>query len=278
MSAGMPAVKSGFDSNGLSSSCLGRHVLSRHGLGLVRVPGEPLQYRRRGCHGQSISMAPRKIKHRKSRGHEPDPAVRQRLDGLLHFYRVGTQSNRRHPGRVPQAVMEQEAQRCKLSPELVRKARQFAASYSHQEVIGLVAQCRRHNHALGRGHMIRLLTVPREQRNALQQLALEQRWGWLKLDDEILKRFGLRLRGGGRRRQVPAGAKDACYQIGRLCDQWRRLSRALRRPAGGQEEEDEQPFRQFVPEDVRKHVLKADGAMRVLGEVVQEKLGRQILG
>src|SRR4051794_26826162 len=88
------------------------------------------------------------------------PDVRRVLQDLRRFHATGAKSLERCPGRMLYGRMAREAARYDLHPEMLRKARQFAAAYTVPELDRLVASCERRGHAVGLSHVIRLLTVP----------------------------------------------------------------------------------------------------------------------
>jgi hypothetical protein len=116
--------------------------------------------------------------------------------------------------------------------ERLRQARQFAdpekGGYTPQELDELCASCERNKFAAGTTHVVRLLTVPRTDRAALQERVLQDRWSTATLDHEIAKRYGTR-RAGGRRRQVTTERTDLLVQLEQQCETWRRWNASLRR-------------------------------------------------
>ena len=221
-----------------------------------------------------------------------DPKVRDALERVGAFYRIGRDSRATFGDQMPYPTpavraasrdVASQAERVGLHPEMYRKARQFAAAYGPEDLDRLRAQCERHNYAIGIGHVIRLTSVAARWRSALQREAIEQRWSHSRLEHEIRKRYGNRQSENervGRRRRAPADKRDACIQVARLCDQWRRLLRSLREPedrnprAGGTGDganpppPEPPPLRRCVPDKVGQRIVAVDRAISGLWELV----------
>jgi hypothetical protein len=158
-----------------------------------------------------------------------DDAVERSLRAVRDFHAIGRGSLDRHPGgRMPYGGVTAEAERVGLHPEMLRKARAFAAAYREEELGQLFKLCRRHRYALGVSHVIRLLSVPDKRlRTAMQRRLVTGDWSYADLEFEILKEQGIRSPTVGRRRRVPSDGHEACLQLARFCEQWRRLSAVL---------------------------------------------------
>jgi hypothetical protein len=205
----------------------------------------------------------------------PPPDFDRTLRDLRRFYEIGSRSLDRHAGRMPYGKTGGEAAGSKLHPEMLRKARAFAKAYSERQLNSLIALCRRHRHALGLSHVIRLLTVPAEARDALQEAAVVSEWGAARLDVEIMRRCGKR-RNAGRRRAVPSSGFEACYQIARAYEHWRRMHDALSQHASKRGKAvGESALLKVVPADLRGQVTEADRAMRRLFDKLPKKVKAQ---
>lgn len=120
---------------------------------------------------------------------------------------------------MPHGRASSEASRFKLHPELLRLARGIAEAYSDEEIQSLIERCKGRGHALGLSHLIRLITIRDEKlRKQLERETLDKGWSLSRLDREILKRFGNRMKTAGRRRVIPSKKADAYLEIARQCD------------------------------------------------------------
>ena len=186
------------------------------------------------------------------------PAGQRMLDGLRQFHTAGHESRREHRSLGYGKVMV-EAERCRLHPEMLRKARRFADEYSPKDLDRLIADCEKHGHALGLRHIIRLLSVASTTaRLELQERAVRQRWSVSRLDAAILTRAPSRRPDAGRRPTPPVGPADARLRVARMCDHWLRFTEVLCGPAGR---------RAKLPESVLRQVAAADGAVRALRQL-----------
>lgn len=187
------------------------------------------------------------------------------LKDLCRFHATGAKSLQRFPSRMPYGKMVAEAARYRLQPEMLRKARRVAETYSASDLQKLIADCERIGHAVGLSHVIRLLSVPPRNRDALQRKAIEEGWGVSRLDAEILKRYPGRRPHAGRRRRAPADAQDARVQISRICESWKRLSAALRVPMVGRKQP---PLRWDLTPALRRQIHDADRVMRAMATLI----------
>ena len=198
------------------------------------------------------------------------PADESVLRRLWDFHKLGAESIRRHPGPMPLEQIQKVAREYAMHPEMVRKARQLAASYSRSDLEKLESLGRRHGHCLGLTHLIRLMTVPKGQRETLQRQAIHEGWGAKKLNSEIIKRFGSRMPSAGRHHPPPADVKEAHFRLAQYCDQWRRLSSSLRSPVDDPEDRQRYVWARLRP-SVRKQIKQVDEVLAKLGKVVGKR-------
>jgi hypothetical protein len=165
--------------------------------------------------------------------------------------------------------MNAVAARAGLAPELLRKARAFAASFTVRQLEELCRLCDRHGAAFGISHVLRLLAVPRERRAAFQREAVLGGWSKGRIDVEIRKRFGNRRPAAGRAWHVSRDVGEAYYRILVTCDQWPRLVRALSRE--GADGRGKTTLRADLPPDVRGFIRKAQAAIDRLQSTVTKK-------
>jgi hypothetical protein len=186
---------------------------------------------------------------------------RSRIQALRRFYERGRESLAGFPDRMGYGRMKAEEARG-VSGEMMRKARQLAASYPRAEFDRMLALAERHGFPLGVSHAIRFLTVPDEDRIRFVSQAVEGHWSKRRTDAEIHKRYGNRRPAAGRARRLGGDAADACYQIVHFCGQWRRLYDALLVPGG--ERAKEPGLRADLSSGLRRRLAAADGAIRSL--------------
>lgn len=192
------------------------------------------------------------------------------LQDLRRFYDAGAKSIEQCPGRIWYGRVGREAARYKLHPEMLRKARAIAKAYTERDLDRLVSLCEKRGHALGLSHLIRLVSVPEDQRDQFQREAVDGRWSHKRIGEEIRKRFGNRRPAVGRRRRVPADAEDAYYQLDQFCDQWRRLYRVLQDPA--RDGAAERTLRGDLSNAVRKQLRETNEAIQKLARFASKRL------
>jgi hypothetical protein len=184
--------------------------------------------------------------------------VSEALSRLRQFHAQGTKSLTKYPGRVLYGSMIALDEKGGSS-EMLRKARQFAEVFALDELNDLCDLCERHSFAQGVGHVFRLLRIQKD-RKGFFQTAIKHRWSVKQLDVEILRRNKSHSQ-AGRRRRVPADKLDACFQIYRFCDQWRRLTQSLQSPGRALQ------YRRDLGRDIRESLQKADKVLKQLGEL-----------
>jgi hypothetical protein len=207
-----------------------------------------------------------------------DDAVEPSLQAVQKFYDTGRRSLDRHPGgRMPYGGVATEAERLELHPEMLRKARAFAAAYPEERLDRLFKLCRQHRYALGVSHVIRLLSVPdKRRRTALQRRVVTEAWSYAELEFAILKEQGIRSPTVGRRRRVPADGHEACLQLARLCEQWRRAALALRGPSGTDQGNKPDPVAYLLPDAVSLQLNRAEKVLAALSKLVNGELEERL--
>lgn len=73
----------------------------------------------------------------------------------------------------------------------------------------------------GRSHIIKIVSVPKKKRRAVQMAAIKGAWSYAQLTNAIKQRFGTR-KAGGRRRRVPNDPIGLLTQLESLGESWRR--------------------------------------------------------
>lgn len=213
----------------------------------------------------------------KSRREQVNEAIRNNRD----FHKLGREALPRpsHKESYGKHLMDWEAADRGTSPENLRKARQFAESYSRRELQELCKYCRAKQSKMdptlpvfSRTHVIRLVSVPvKRERLQLQYQTIGNAWSTAQLDAEIAKRFG-RRRQGGRRRRVPLGKTDLLTQLDGVCESWRRLYNRISQPAV--EEGDKHASLDALTPGIRRQVIKASREVLRLQEAVTTALAQ----
>jgi hypothetical protein len=182
-----------------------------------------------------------------------------------------------HRDGYGQGTVATEAEKHGLNPDTVRKARQFAdprSGYTAAEVNALCrtirdVQADQDGAVFGRTHLIRLLSVPKEEREKVQQSAIEGGWSTAELEAHIATRFGSR-RDGGRKRRVPADVLGVLAQLERMCEGWRRWAEAVASDDDAHQRRGRK--RVELPADLPASVAAATKAIADLHEAVNREL------
>jgi hypothetical protein len=188
-----------------------------------------------------------------------------------------------HRDAYNQGTLEEAGEQLGLSTEAVRQARQLAdpvAGYTAYELRDLCDLIREvqpdQDDALpvfGKTHLVRMLTVPKSRRAALQRSAVRGAWSTARLEAEIAGRFGSR-RAGGRRRRVPQDADGLLVQIEGMCEAWRRLLAEVDADDG--EENPGHAVLADLPDAVRRQVRAAGRTLATLQELVTDELRERL--
>lgn len=183
-----------------------------------------------------------------------------------------------HKDGYGQGTVAVEAERHRLNPDTVRKARQFADPVNGYSAAELNALCRsirevqeeQEGAVFGRTHLIRLLSVPKKQREKVQAAAIENGWSTAELEAHIATRFGSR-RDGGRKRRVPSDLPGVLVQLEGLCEGWRRWAEVV---VGDESDQQQRKGRKRVelPTELFQSVLAATKAITDLHDEVTREL------
>ncbi len=157
---------------------------------------------------------------------------------IRKFYETGRASLQDHPGAGPYRgwSIQEGARRLGISPEHLRKAREFAKpaeGYTPEEVKALCASMREHQQPLGTSHVICLLAVAKDHREDLQRQVIEGGWSVSKLKQAIRLEHGSRKQ-GGRRPYIPKDREEFLAQLESECVSWRRWYVAAQNVYGGE--------------------------------------------
>lgn len=170
-----------------------------------------------------------------------------------------------------------EAEKHDLNPDTIRKARQFADPVSGYTVAEVNALCRsirdvqtdQGGPIFGRTHLIRLLSVPKKEREKVQQSAIAHGWSTAELEAHIATRFGSR-RDGGRKRRVPADVLGVLVQLEGLCEGWRRWAAVV--TSDGDDSQRRVRKRVELPADLLGSVVATTKAVADLHDEVNREL------
>ncbi len=195
---------------------------------------------------------------------------------LFHDLGRNLPPRQRHKDAYGRGIIKDEADRLHINEDTVRKARAFAEGYTKEELRELCRRIREVQTDQEEGlavfektHVIRLLSIPEgEEREVLQEQAIQSAWSCAELEAEIAKKYGPR-RQGGRRRRVPADPGGLLTQLVRLCESWRRWHAAL-----GSEDGDQSRMKN-LPSGIRRQVETTTQAVAALQEAVEKRLRKE---
>jgi hypothetical protein len=120
-----------------------------------------------------------------------------------------------------------------------------------------------------RCHLVRILSVPRRKRAALQKESIRKGWSLATLERIIAMRFGTR-REGGRRRSVPDDLPSFLVQAEKLCEIWRRWVEELSRDPD--EFDEKHILLADLPLKLRKQIKAISGQVWQLHQDVAKEL------
>lgn len=188
-----------------------------------------------------------------------------------------------HRDAYNQGTLEAAGEQLGLSAEAARQARQLSdpvAGYTADELRELCELIREVQPGqddglpvFGKTHLVRMLTVPKSRRAALQRTAVRGAWPTARLEAEIAARFGSR-RAGGRKRRVPRDAAGLLVQIEGMCEAWRRLLAEVDVDAA--EEQPGHAVLADLPDAVRRQVRAAGRTLATLQEVTTDELRERL--
>jgi hypothetical protein len=132
-------------------------------------------------------------------------------------------------GRYGNRCYDQVAKEMVLNVDTARKLAQFANpenGYTAAELRELCHRCDKHNYDLGRTFLMALLSVPRgAERDEFQTQMITEGWHRVRMQQELLARFGHRRHGG----RTPSIVKreGLLAQLNVLCGEWLRWHRRV---------------------------------------------------
>jgi len=186
-------------------------------------------------------------------------------------------------------VIQAEAERRKLKPETIRRARQLADPVDGYTAEELRELCR-HIAQIHPGqdddlavftcsHLVRLLSIrPKSRRIVLQQKVIEQGWSTARLEAEIAARYGTR-RAGGKRRRIPRDVVGLLIQIEAMTESWRRWMGLVRQEGNGNGQR--QAVLADLPAEIQRRVHSVANALirlqdAVIADLSVRKPGRDV--
>lgn len=202
----------------------------------------------------------------------PSPEMRRLLAGvrtagesvrlIRWLHALGRASLAQHPQeKMLPGDLVRETKRLGMRVEQLRKAREFARKYTSSEVNRLCGKIRWNRAPIGFMHVIRLLSVPRKnkERAALQDRMLADQWSVNRLGQEIRRRFGQR-RAGARPPKPPTDQDELVGQILGHGDRW---SRWFKTVSGRPEPEQRIPLDR-LPKTTKQTLVEIDRLFRAL--------------
>lgn len=220
-------------------------------------------------------------------------AVQEAIESIKQFHSIGSKIPKKtsHKDAYASGVIDAVAEKYKLNPDTARKARHFAdpiAGYSAAELSKLCALVQKLQKdqddgkpVFGRTHVMRMLSVPKSERESLQREAMEGAWSLAMLEEKIAERYGTRG-DGGRPRRVASGGDTLLTQLDNMCESWRRWHQAVEPdehsdPSQSGTDTTEEPTcakLTDLPQNVRAHVRAALAAITTLHATVTKELAR----
>jgi len=206
--------------------------------------------------------------------------VQEAIQGIRNFYAAGKKVPKRaaHKDAYRKGVIEDWAEKLDMNPDTVRKARQFVALYSPEEVKDLCDLCQAEQTEMadkkavfGPSHVILLLTVADKRRRAgLQRRAIKEGWSTNQLQARIKAKFGTR-REGGHPPTVFTDPEDVYAQLETMCMQWLKWVDALY-----PDEDGPKPPVAFsdLTRAVQEHLSNADECLIQLARAVTAQMRR----
>jgi len=157
--------------------------------------------------------------------------VSKAIREVRQFHKTGHDSLRVEPGQISNAALVDEAIQAKLTPDMMRKARRFAKLYGRDDVTRLADLCRKYDFVLTRVHVLFLLRIRvKEDRRKFEREAISSHWSVSQFNEELVKRYGSRWAGGGRKPKIPSGTTAVLSQVESMCSVWRRWHTELHQP------------------------------------------------
>ncbi|MGI8423322.1 MAG: hypothetical protein ACR2NO_04310 [Chloroflexota bacterium] len=203
--------------------------------------------------------------------------VRAAIAGIRKLHATGSEllKTRSRTEQAPSGAVARESQRLGIRPDMVRKARQFAdPAYGYtrgelddlcRELAAAQANASDARIVFGVSHLVRLLSVAKNRRAALQRRAIKDGWSITALELEIAARYGTR-KAGGRRRRIPRDPAGLLTQLEGMCEAWRRWHAAASASDNGVG-----PLA-ALPIGVRREITLAIAGLTRLHEVVAAQL------
>jgi len=205
------------------------------------------------------------------------------VKAIRQFYALGQKLPKKqaHSDAYNQRTIDAAAKEHGLNADIIRKARQFAdpvAGYTREEVNEL---CRSivevqsdqadTNSVFGRTHLIRLLSVKKDNRRSLQETAIREGWSTGELEAHIAAKYGIR-RDGGRKRHIPGDLLGILAQLEQRCESWRRWHSQVTPDAGQEKARIQKRTLDVFPSQVHRLVNDAAAAMAKLHQAVTDEL------
>ncbi|MGD0461598.1 MAG: hypothetical protein ABSB74_03825 [Tepidisphaeraceae bacterium] len=151
--------------------------------------------------------------------------VAQATAEIRDFYEIGRGSLEEFSDRFPLGNAEKAAAKARMNSDRLRKARMFAREFSKPELIRLCREIDYGGFPIGVQHVVRLMWLPANRRWKFLRQTIEEKLSCRQLATVIQQATGRRPR-TGRMPRVKDRA-EAIQKLLRLCEEWRRLNKAI---------------------------------------------------
>lgn len=144
---------------------------------------------------------------------DPRPEVLSAIEALRKGYEVGRTVLQQFGEHAKPGMMGEVAKAYGYTLDATRKLRQFATTYTDDELEELCESCRKHERALGLVFIYRLVSIKNKRRRAaFQRQAIKEHWGHARFVRELRRRFKLG-HARGRRPHLPESVREALADI-----------------------------------------------------------------
>lgn len=173
--------------------------------------------------------------------------------------------------------IEKMAKEVGVNEDTLRKARQFADSYTQNDLRNLESQCRKSQRPLGFSFVVKFVTIKNKAfRERLQAQVIAEEWSYARLHRELLKHYGYRKHGGRRPNWPARSVQLMLVDITRMCWAWERWFGWLAGTTVDRRLEAKGEKRQAVklddlPPEVQQALIKAMRGIEALRSAVDSK-------
>jgi hypothetical protein len=155
-------------------------------------------------------------------------SVERAIADIREFHRVGRQSREDFRGQLPHGGSKKVARSAGMNLDQYEKSRFFAREYTIDEMEDLCDRISNGGFPVGVSHLIRLFWLPQDRRERFLLKTIQEKWSCRRLGAAIQQAKRKPRRHSGRPPTVRDRA-EAIRKFSILCEQWKRLSLAIRR-------------------------------------------------